>query len=116
MRWSSIILTAAGLIVSILLALFLSKHIYEHLTTAAGLTLLYTWIFILFSSKKLSKPSTRQTCEMILALLLIGAAVSGTLTEASGRPGFFISLGIIAVIAIMVLFMRKKWKQDQTAS
>ncbi|MGE6858091.1 amino acid permease [Bacillus sp. FSL K6-2841] len=115
--WPSIILTAAGLIVSILLALFLSKHIYEHLTTAAGLTLLYTWVFILFSSKKLSKPSTRQTCEMLLALLLIGAAISGTLTEASGRPGFFISLGIIAVIAIMVLFMRRKWKQqDQTAS
>lgn len=54
---------------------------------------------------------------MFLALLLIGAAISGTLTEASGRPGFFISLGIIAVIAIMVLFMRKQWKQqDQTAS
>lgn len=29
----------------------LSKHIYEHLTTAAGLTLLYTWVFILLSSK-----------------------------------------------------------------
>lgn len=66
----------------------LSKHIYEHLTTAAGLTLLYTWVFILLSSKKLSKPSTRQTCETVLALLLIGAAVTGTLTEASGRPGF----------------------------
>ncbi|MDG3044639.1 hypothetical protein OE903_14490 [Bacillus sp. B6(2022)] len=60
---------------------------------------MYTWVFILLSSKKLSKPSTRQTCEMVLALILIGAAVSGTLTEASGRPGFLLALESLLSLA-----------------
>lgn len=55
--WPALGLTFAGLILSIVLSLVLPKNIYEHMTTAAGLMLLYTWMFILFSSKKLTKPS-----------------------------------------------------------
>ena len=52
---------------------------------------------------------------MILALLLIGAAVSGTLTEASGRPGFYQPWDHCSDCHHGAIY-EEKWKQDQTAS
>ncbi|XYJ22950.1 hypothetical protein ACSE3M_12540 [Bacillus velezensis] len=76
-------MTFAGLIVSIILSLVLPKNIYEHMTTAAGLMLLYTWLFILFSGKKLLETTKMGTVQIVIALVLIVAAVSGTLFEKS---------------------------------
>ncbi len=45
----ALILIIIGLGASILSALFLPKNIYEYVTTAAGLMLLYTWSLILLS-------------------------------------------------------------------
>ncbi len=86
--WPALGLTFAGLVLSIILSLVLPKNIYEHMTTAAGLMLLYTWLFILFSSKKLTDPEGMGKTQIYLAMVLIAAAVSGTLFEKSSRPGF----------------------------
>ncbi|ADP34954.1 amino acid permease family protein [Bacillus atrophaeus subsp. globigii] len=106
--WPALGLTFAGLILSIVLSLVLPKNIYEHMTTAAGLMLLYTWMFILFSSKKLTKPSGMGKMQIFCAMFLIAAAVSGTLFEKSSRPGFFVSLGFLAIIAIVTWIVQKK--------
>ncbi|MFP3441464.1 hypothetical protein R0K18_27420, partial [Pantoea sp. SIMBA_133] len=42
-------LTTLVVILSIGVALLLPENIFEYLTTAAGLMLLYNWMFILFS-------------------------------------------------------------------
>lgn len=106
--WPALGLTFAGLIVSIILSLVLPKNIYEHMTTAAGLMLLYTWLFILFSGKKLLETTKMGTAQIFIALVLIVAAVSGTLFEKSSRPGFLVSLCFLAVIAIVTWIVQKK--------
>ena len=68
-------LTFAGLIVSIILSLVLPKNIYEHMTTAAVLMLLYTWLFILFSGKKLLETTKMGTAQIVIALVLIVACL-----------------------------------------
>ncbi|RBW69250.1 amino acid permease [Bacillus taeanensis] len=109
-------LTTSGLIVSIILALLLPKQIYEYLTTAAGLMLLYTWLFILFSYRKLSKLNVKDKIKTFSAFFLITAAVSGTLLEKTSRPGFFVSVLFAAVIGIITLMMRKRWRNQEHTS
>ena len=78
------------------------------MTTAAGLMLLYTWLFILFSGKKLLETTKMGTAQIVIALVLIVAAVSGTLFEKSSQPGFLVSLCFLAVIAIVTWIVQKK--------
>ncbi|RFU60874.1 amino acid permease [Peribacillus glennii] len=106
--------TAGGLAVSIVLSLLLPDKIYEHITTAAGLMLLYTWMFILFSFNKLMKLKSWDKFKRWIGLLFILLAISGTLLEKSSRPGFFISLGFLSAIAIATLIMRRKWKTNES--
>ncbi|WP_339246921.1 amino acid permease [Bacillus sp. FSL R5-0523] len=115
--WPALGLTFAGLVLSIILSLVLPKNIYEHMTTAAGLMLLYTWLFILFSSKKLTDPEGMRKTQIYLAMVLIAAAVSGTLFEKSSRPGFFVSIGFLVIIAIVTLiYQKKQGHKDRPAS
>ncbi|OXT15474.1 amino acid permease [Bacillus sp. OG2] len=108
-------LASVGLLLSIITALLLPGKIYEYITTAAGILLLYNWFFIVISSFKLLKAKIWSKLMGSAALLLILAAVSGTLLEKNIRPGFFVSLGIIALIAIAVLIMKKKvWDSNPT--
>lgn len=81
------------------------------MTTAAGLMLLYTWLFILFSGKKLLETTKMGTAQIVIALVLIVAAVSGTLFEKSSRPGFLVSLCFLAVIAIVTWIVQKAGTQ-----
>jgi proline-specific permease ProY len=46
-------------------------------------------------------------------LILVAAAVSGTLFHPTSRPGFFISLVFLAVIGTVVLLLRKRWKKEE---
>src|SRR5690606_37037967 len=50
------ILSACGLITSIIFSLLMPDSIYEYITTGAGLMLLYNWLFILLSANRLLKP------------------------------------------------------------
>ncbi|SDK28802.1 amino acid permease [Sediminibacillus albus] len=105
-------LTTSGLILSIVVSLLLPEKIYEYFTTAAGLMLLYTWLFILLSFKKLMKLSGIHQFKGYFGLLLILAAVSGTLFEKNSRPGFFVSVGFLLIIGLITLMMKKKWKKS----
>ena len=86
--WPALGLTVLVLAASIVLSLILPKQLYEHMTTAASLMLLYNWMFILLSSKKLTKPKMKGNVQIVTALVLILFAVSGTLFEKNSRPGF----------------------------
>lgn len=48
-------LIASGLTGTVIMALLLPGKVYEYITTAAGLMILYNWAFILLSSGKLLK-------------------------------------------------------------
>lgn len=104
-------LISGGLLVTIVLSLLMPGKIYEYITTAAGLMLLYNWSFILLSSGKLLKPRKLSGVKRWIGFLLIGMAVVGTLFHALSRPGFYISLVLVSLIAacdLIVHWVRKK--------
>ncbi|GAE04929.1 amino acid permease [Paenibacillus sp. JCM 10914] len=105
-------LTAGGLCISIVLSLLIPGKIYEYLTTAAGLMLLYNWLFILLSAGRMIKFTTWGQFKRFTAMLLIILAVSGTAVQRSSRPGMFISLGFLLAIGLIVLMMNALWKKN----
>ncbi|MCP8617298.1 amino acid permease [Salirhabdus salicampi] len=106
-------LLVVGLIASIVMALVLPKKIYEYVTTGAGLMLLYNWFFILLSAQRLNDPNTKEKVKNIAGMGLILFGVSGTLVDGINRPGFFISMGIVLLIGIVVWFMSRIWKREK---
>ncbi|WP_368505065.1 amino acid permease [Alkalihalophilus sp. As8PL] len=102
----SLLLGMVGLSGSIIVAFLLPGKVFEYITTAAGLLLLYNWMFIIFSSFRLQKEG-KIISSIGLALLLI--AISGTLVEKTVRNGFYISLLFVGLISIITLIMKKKW-------
>lgn len=106
-------LTAAGLLTSIVLSLLMPAKIYEYLTTAAGLMLLYNWFFILISAGRNLELSVWGQTKRYIGMFLILLAVSGTLFHSTSRPGFWISLGFIAIITVVVLFMQSVWQKSE---
>jgi L-asparagine transporter-like permease len=111
---ASLGLAAVGLIASIITALLLPGKIYEYITTAAGLLLLYNWLFIIISSFRLLTNSVWNKIQSLVGLFLILAAISGTLFESSIRPGLFVSIIFIVIIGIAAVFMRKSWKNSKS--
>ncbi|SHN26513.1 amino acid permease [Gracilibacillus kekensis] len=109
----SLLLATIGLSASIITALLLPEKIYEYITTAAGILLLYNWAFIIISSLRvLDGIKFMNKIIAILGLVLLFSAVSGTLMEKSIRPGFWVSLCIIAIIGLVTIkFGRKKTNQ-----
>ncbi|AFH64707.1 amino acid permease [Paenibacillus caseinilyticus] len=105
--------TAGGLAVSVVTALLMPESVYEYVTTAAGLMLLYNWTFILVTSGRLLKLSGWGQTKRWSGILLIALAVVGTLFHETSRPGFFISLGFVAVISVVTLIMRRVWKKQR---
>ncbi|MGB8000700.1 MAG: amino acid permease [Anaerobacillus sp.] len=101
-------MTAFVVVLSIGVALLLPEKIFEYMTTAAGLMLLYNWIFILFSYRKLMASTTFERIKIIIAFILILFAVSGTLFDTISRPGFFVSIGLICLIAIATYYKVRK--------
>ncbi|MDP4083136.1 MAG: amino acid permease [Bacillota bacterium] len=107
----ALILTIVGITASIVTALVMPDRIYEYITTAAGLMLLYNWIFILASSTKLLKITAKDKIKYGLGAIFILTAVFGTLFHDSSRPGFFISLLFIGIISIVTFIMHYKWNK-----
>lgn len=107
-------LTVCGLIISIIMALVMPDKIYEYITTAAGLMLLYNWLFVLISVKRLLELSRWDQVKRFTGIVLIFLAVSGTLFQDSIRPGFFVSLGFVVLVGIVALIihftLKKKHK------
>ncbi|MCR8847733.1 amino acid permease [Rossellomorea sp. SC111] len=103
-------LTTLVVALSIVVAMLLPDKLFEYITTAAGLMLLYTWLFILASFHKLMSQTAWDLIRTIIALLLILFAISGTLLDGVSRVGFFVSLGFILLIAVAAFIKEKKVK------
>ncbi|MBU5343116.1 amino acid permease [Caldifermentibacillus hisashii] len=106
----ALVLTTGGLIVSIVLGFLLPNSVYEYITTAAGLMLLYNWVFILYSGKRLLTLTRVDQIKRIIATVLILSAVTGSLIYHSSRPGFYISIGFLFVIGIVTVIMNRRFK------
>ncbi|WP_042353839.1 amino acid permease [Bacillus rubiinfantis] len=109
----TLILTMLGISASVVSALLMPNRIYEYLTTAAGLMLLYNWIFILASPRKLLELTKGDKIKYVIGTVFILIAISGTLFHDTSRPGFFISLAFIGVIGGLTLIMNAKWKKKR---
>ncbi len=103
-------LTTLVVAVSIIIAMLLPDRLFEYITTAAGLMLLYTWIFILASFHKLMSKTGWERIQTLFALLLIVLAISGTLLDHVSRIGFFVSIGFIMLIGIATFIKGKRAK------
>ena len=106
-------LTSVGLLLSIITSLLLPDTVYQYITTAAALMLLYNWLFILCMYHRLVETTKADKVKRVIGIILVLAAVSGSLFHVTTRPGFFISLGFLSVIVIIVLFLRKRWSREE---
>ena len=105
-------LAAIGLIASIVTALLLPGKIYEYITTAAGILILFNWSFIIISALRILKIKIWGKMLALIGIALILSAVSGTLMDKSIRMGFFVSLLFVAIIGLVAFIMQKKvWKK-----
>lgn len=107
----ALLLTIGGLVTSIILSLFMPDRIYEYVTTAAGLMLLFNWLFILISFPRLIKISVFDHVKRFTGMALILLAISGTFIQKTSRPSLFISLGFVLIVFIalfVVQMIRKK--------
>nr|WP_263325040.1 amino acid permease [Neobacillus sp. Marseille-Q6967] len=109
----TLIVTLLGITASIVCALLMPGNVYEYITTAAGLMLLYNWIFILASAWKLLEVTAKDKIKYSIGILLILIAVTGTLFHDTSRPGFFISLAFVGIIGSLTLIMNVKWKKQK---
>ncbi|OIJ15545.1 transporter [Anaerobacillus arseniciselenatis] len=110
---NAILLTSTGILASIILAILMPGRVYEYVTTAAGLMLLYNWLFIIGSYGKIHEMKTSDNVKRLLGFLFIMLAVFGTLFHSISRPGFFVSIAFVGIIAIVTLFMRQQWKKPK---
>ncbi|WNF38249.1 amino acid permease [Bacillaceae bacterium IKA-2] len=105
--------TTVGIIIAIILSVLMPDRIYEYITTAAGLMLLYNWLFILGSYGRIHKLTTKDNVKRFIGFVLVLLAVFGTLFHQISRPGFFVSIAFISVIAIITLIMGHFWKKPK---
>lgn len=107
-------LAAVGLLASIITALLLPGKIYEYVTTAAGILLLYNWFFIILSAFRILTFNMWNKFFAFIGLALIVAAISGTFFEKEIRPGFYVSLLFVLIIALVCIKMKKRWKKTKS--
>ncbi|WP_055109784.1 amino acid permease [Paenibacillus ihumii] len=105
--------TALALCGSILLALLMPEKMYEYVTTAAGLILMYNWIFILVTSGRLLELSGWEQTKRWISTAIIALAVTGTMFHDKSRPGLWISLGFIVLIGGITLLMTRIWSRSK---
>lgn len=112
----TLLITMIGITASIVAALVMPDKIYEYITTAASLMLLYNWIFILASSRKILELKVKDKIFYSIGALFILVAVTGTLFHETSRPGFFISLAFLCVIGVITFIMQFKWNKEKKKS
>ncbi|MDM5232714.1 amino acid permease [Lysinibacillus pakistanensis] len=103
---------AGGLMITNVIGFLMPEKIFEYLVTAAGLMLIYNWLFILVTYMKLMKLSKWEQVKNSLGMLLIAVTVSGTLGEKTSRLGFFVSLLFIILIGIATWIVVKRQRKE----
>lgn len=109
--YRSLLLTILGMVLSIVVALLLPQKVYEYITTAGGLMLLYTWLFMVLAAKKLLQLTAWGKFKAYSAIFLILLTTVGTFFDQTTRYGFFVSLIFITAVGIVTLIMRKRWSK-----
>ncbi|MEY9976636.1 amino acid permease [Lysinibacillus sp. RC79] len=104
---------ASGLIITIVIGFLMPEKIFEYLVTAAGLMLIYNWLFILVTYRKLMELTKWEHVKNGIGMLLIVVTVSGTLGEKTSRLGFFVSLLFIIIIGIATWIVMRRQKQSK---
>ncbi|PJO41108.1 amino acid permease [Lysinibacillus xylanilyticus] len=104
---------ASGLIITIVIGFLMPEKIFEYLVTAAGLMLIYNWLFILVTYRKLMELSKWEHVKNSIGMLLIVVTVTGTLGEKTSRLGFFVSLLFIIIIGIATWIVMKRQKHGK---
>ncbi|OLS36838.1 amino acid permease [Bacillus sp. MRMR6] len=107
-------LAAIGLLASVITALLLPGKIYGYITTAAGILQMYNWAFIILSAMKILEIKMGDKFLSFFGLVLLLAAVTGTIFEKSIRFGFFVSLLLVAIIGVVTFIMTRKWRKAET--
>ncbi|WP_059170672.1 amino acid permease [Bacillus sp. FJAT-27445] len=111
----SLALATAGLVASIITALLLPGTIYEYITTAAGILILFNWAFIILSALRILETGKGGKALAFTGLLLLLAAASGTLAESEIRFGFFVSIAFVLIIGTVTLILHHKvWKKQKS--
>lgn len=103
---------AGGLVITIVIGFLMPEKIFEYLVTAAGLMLIYNWLFILVTYMKLMKLSKWEHVKNFLGMLLIAVTVSGTLGEKTSRLGFFVSLLFMVLIGLATWIVVKRQRKE----
>ncbi|MGE7113443.1 amino acid permease [Lysinibacillus sp. NPDC047702] len=103
---------AGGLVITIVIGFLMPEKIFEYMVTAAGLMLIYNWLFILVTYMKLMELSKWEHVKNSMGMLLIAITVSGTLGEKTSRLGFFVSLLFMVLIGIATWIVVKRQKNE----
>ena len=100
----------SGLVITIVIGFLMPEKIFEYLITAAGLMLIYNWLFILVTYWKLMELTKWGHVKNGIGMLLIAVTVSGTLGEKTSRLGFYVSLLFIVLISVATWIVVKRQK------
>lgn len=115
----SLLLSAIGLAIAILASYFLPNTVYEYLTTAAGILLVFNWMIILSSLLKLHKTYDFgkipyklpfYPLSSYIGITIILFAIIGALIPVNERIGVLISATFIVIIVIAAVIVGKKRK------
>lgn len=98
----------SGLVITIVIGFLMPEKIFEYLITAAGLMLIYNWLFILVTYWKLMELTKWGHVKNGIGILLIAVTVSGTLGEKTSRLGFYVSLLFIVLISVATWIVVKR--------
>ncbi|MFK5708740.1 amino acid permease [Lysinibacillus boronitolerans] len=98
----------SGLVITIVIGFLMPEKIFEYLITAAGLMLIYNWLFILVTYWKLMELTKWGHVKNGIGMLLIAVTVSGTLGEKTSRLGFYVSLLFIVLISVATWIVVKR--------
>lgn len=102
----ALMLSAAGLVITVVLSFLLPKSVYEYLTAAAGVMLLLNWVWILLSQIK-NRPHYKENTHFklplypyssYLGIFLVAFAISGAFFKTKELIGLIIAVCIVAVI------------------
>lgn len=107
-------LAVVGLICAVVAALLLPGKLFEYITTAAGILILFNWICIVLSNMRLLKQTFFSISGNIVGILLMLLAISGILAEKTGRPGFYLSIAFAAIIVLIAWLVKKPHKEQSS--
>ncbi|MCA0971686.1 amino acid permease [Halobacillus litoralis] len=102
------LLTTSMVAASVVLALLLPDKIFAYITTAAGLMLLYNWLFILFSYRKLMNVRGVSSLKVWIGAGALLLGVIGTWFDKTSRTGLWVSFAFLAVIAAATLVKQRR--------